>query len=1177
MREALRSLALALLLLLWAGAAQAAKPAVLIISPQGLAGGWVDLQYLNELHRAGFEVDYTNGMGDVSWQRLQQYNALVIFAVPPRAGVNAWPFSGKQPIDGPAFGDLVNRFISEGGGVLLMAVETQVGVTLARELIKPWGADLPLETIVDPGNTTYMTHMPKVPLAYTDDVAASPVSAGVRGIWYPIQPHYNGGDSIPLAVDSRWQVVVRGAASARTVPVDLKQSSRPGPPDPLVRPGGVAAPPLFAIRELGEGRVALTSQWPVYSFGAGTKWLYNREVLSKGVQGKRSDFGKLLDNTLRWLAEPSLRGGTIGGYRTPAERLQAPNHSPQPQFAEPVWRGADPALLRPPTDRSLYTGLIGAQTGLSGGQGSVAEYAAAARQAGLDFVVFLEDFANLDGAKLSQLKHDCQQNSDAVLQLFPGYRIDTNIGNRLFMFGAGTTIPPARLLTGAGKKTFMLQGETAPGVFGTTPPAAMEFLFALTRNTQIGYFDFAGSGKGMRLPDARLYAMVGLRSYRNGALIEDLTDAYLTTAQSTIVPAPAAVHLVASPAALRSAADKQRGLTYAMARSPATLWADALLYTTQYDCPNVFTSTGPMIVRWPGCARASTLGAEPFVTGRSVMQAPIYVTAERGLREIRIYDGENLYRRFLLQGEKTFARTLLLENTIQRNLVLVAEDRDGGQAVSFARRAWKEGSLAPVFCSDRYNDCAYMYLARGPYPPPVLRTPELPDAGFTWDGGPRGILTPIDFEGANPLLVTDQGQANGDQYNQTPLLETADEGAVAVRSLRDELIDTRVRAQNPWNTYGPRSPSRWMDFGVGYVQFDRPSVGVPPVGWAAPPSQSGCNAALFRGAIRFTSAVDVRSLRLLRNWNWIADLDLHLVVGRRDRIIEDRRLPDMRTRRGAASGGAPGARYRLGRGDWFAFYSPENANSQLFINRGKALELRIEEQQDGEWLSLWAPRGTRAVAGKTYEYELFAVGCPLDAAARDAGAFADAVRYLTRPDGLRIDRGFRRRRTGPIELRARDAAVRLSLPRPEQPTQLTLPVVVNDLNRRWSAGLWQLDGFVKGDYGEGSNRYRAVGIDLDGRAYVPLYPDLAEQTEVEIGHPLVADSRGKDLFIQVTALSGGTTANPEYRWYADVNNPLDEPVTTVLSRNMDLPGLDFQSRQITLQPGEHRVLLPGDR
>src|SRR5262245_62901834 len=109
--------------------------------------------------------------------------------------------------------------------------------------------------------------------------------------------------------------------TARTVPVDANQANNPPPPDALVRPNGVAAPPLFAIRSIGPGRVGLVSQWPPYSLGAGTRWLYDREVLSSGLQGKKSDFARLLQNTFTWLAEPSLGSGTPGGYQTTPEPL----------------------------------------------------------------------------------------------------------------------------------------------------------------------------------------------------------------------------------------------------------------------------------------------------------------------------------------------------------------------------------------------------------------------------------------------------------------------------------------------------------------------------------------------------------------------------------------------------------------------------------------------------------------------------------------------------------------------------------------------------------------------------------------------------------------------------------------------------------------------------------------
>jgi len=167
---------------------------------------------------------------------------------------------------------------------------------------------------------------------------------------------------------------------------------------------------------------------------------------------------------------------------------------------------------------------------------------------------------------------------------------------------------------------------------------------------------------------------------------------------------------------------------------------------------------------------------------------------------------------------------------------------------------------------------------------------------------------------------------------------------------------------------------------------------------------------------------------------------------------------------------------------------------------------------------------------------------------------------------------LRRKSAGPLVVRPERNAVHLSLPRPATPTNLTVPLVVDALNRRWSVGLWQLNGFVKGDYGDGTNRYRPVGLDLAGRAYIPLYPDLADETEIEVGHPVVADSRGQDLFIQVTALSGGTEAFPDYRWHVDVNNPTDQSITTVLSQNMNLPGLRVPTGEITLPPGTHRVV-----
>jgi len=339
---------------------------------------------------------------------------------------------------------------------------------------------------------------------------------------------------------------------------------------------------------------------------------------------------------------------------------------------------------------------------------------------------------------------------------------------------------------------------------------------------------------------------------------------------------------------------------------------------------------------------------------------------------------------------------------------------------------------------------------------------------------------------------------------------------------------------------------------------------VPPTGWSGPPEQAGCNAAMFEGRVTFQRPLNVSSLRVLRNWHWIPSVPLHLVIGRGAAIQADIDIGSI---------GKGTRSFRLEHADWFGFYSPHAANSQFFVNRGGPLDLRLMQPPDSSWLTLWAVMDQPGVGpGETYDYELFGVGCPLDAAAHDAASLRDQVAYLARPERLQVTRGRRIAPSGLLEAQADRYAVHLVVPRPSAVHQLTVPVIVHGLNRRWSAGFWQQRGFVKGDYGSGENRYRSVGVDGDGHAYVPLYPDLAAWTEVEVGHPVSADAGGSNLFIQVTALSGGTDSAPVYEWAVEVNNPTDQPVTTTLRQRMALPNLDLGNRTITLAAGEHRLV-----
>jgi hypothetical protein len=126
---------------------------------------------------------------------------------------------------------------------------------------------------------------------------------------------------------------------------------------------------------------------------------------------------------------------------------------------------------------------------------------------------------------------------------------------------------------------------------------------------------------------------------------------------------------------------------------------------------------------------------------------------------------------------------------------------------------------------------------------------------------------------------------------------------------------------------------------------------------------------------------------------------------------------------------------------------------------------------------------------------------------------------------------------------------------------------VSGLKPNWSAGLFQKEGYVKGDYGSGKNRYRALGLDFHGFAYIPLYVDLAEKNHILAGHPVVTFPEWEALSIQVTKVG----INPD-RWHVSVNNPTYRTITTRLRTTMDLPGLKVPDQPLTLKPGEYRVV-----
>ncbi len=262
-------------------------------------------------------------------------------------------------------------------------------------------------------------------------------------------------------------------------------------------------------------------------------------------------------------------------------------------------------------------------------------------------------------------------------------------------------------------------------------------------------------------------------------------------------------------------------------------------------------------------------------------------------------------------------------------------------------------------------------------------------------------------------------------------------------------------------------------------------------------------------------------------------------------------------------------------GEWFAFYSSDNSNAQLFINRGSSIRLELRMRPwAGTWFYIYATKeGSTVSEGDVYNYEWLSLGFPLGldnkSIIQNASDFVPYINYLNNPTGLQILRGVRTGNSNFVELQpaSGDYAVELSIPKPINKLNLPVALRVKGLNSRWSAGLLQEQGYNKGNYGSGSNRYRALGYDSKGNVYVPMYVDYAEVTKDLIGNPVVAGTEGRNLFIQVTHMN----ENPQL-WHVSVNNPTDSSITTTLRKVMNLPGLNFTQQNITIPAGGYLVL-----
>ena len=1172
---------------------QVRKPAVLIAAWD--TRRYVDLDYLKSLEKAGFRVDFLESWRDFSLERIKGYNAVMMFSFPAKGEQTNDPNGGMNPgINAEETLAALKEYLALGGGVFLnidalrpYSPEEPPGMNAMGGLqyaLGEFGAKARYETYSAPESKMGSNRrLGSRPYFYADEVLPSPVSEGVTGLWLPLIVDGHGFlYSGPLEVDKNWTPVVRAGKGTTTLPVEPKGAAQHFP-DKSKLPGLYQHevpednPVVFAIRDVGPGRLALFHLKPTFSVGQGTKWFYDSITLEKGLRGKSSDLGKLIVNTLDWLTEPSLKNGKLGGAEIAADRLvpNALSAAVKENMLRPEGK------LKTPTDPvvpagNMYRGFIGARTAASGGKGSVSDYAKAAEEAGLDFVVFLEDWQKFDAAKLKAMNEECRKLSSDKLLLIPGVTMETNVGPKLFVYGYDFELPTEKNLFSTIKPgTFALQREDGKG--GYLPePNSLGYLLRWynTGLTNAGFYDFATSEENgkFRVHQAKTFGAAGVLYYRDGKLVEDVSDEYLQTNAGTMTCLPIVVAEVDSPEAMKAHVAAGNPLTHAQAKDVPSLLKNALRWNNQFESLPVMVGNGAKIWNWPVSYRAKTYGGEDFANDRARFQPEVLIQSDAGIKEVRVYDGTRLYRRFLPGGTKEFALRLYMSAFLQQTLGIEVEDMQGKVSTIFPVRTSKDDKLYVAFCGDHVNDCGgsirVVKMARGNFWPGHYSPAYVPDPGYTWDGGPPPVNELLPFRDTKVAIRTADEQQS--QMVQYPVLDFADERVYRGGS---EATGVLLSSGNAWRGWGPIGELPLADVDVVQTLYRQAVTGVDPErDGGGQGLQKGSATSLFEETAVFKKdAVLTAYERASDRTAKVPAVRGLFVAGKGQNILGAYNLyPD------ATDGKVQ--RFVIPTGGWFAATVDDGGNCVLAFNRGAPLAFRLSGGM--VWLDVDIPEGGMPVKkGQEIKTDLLTIMWPMGETIGGTEDILRLVKYLENPTGLETLQGKRLTSVGGLQEFAADkGAVEIKSPKQTRkedgiaPTELA--VRVEGLNPNWSAGEYQLEGYVGGNYySKGRKVFRPLGVDNGGRVYAPLYVSR-DKVHTILGHPIVANDGGKDLKIQVTALESPADGK-NGSWHISLNNPTDKVIETTVTKRIDLPGLKFTTQKVTLQPGEYRILEHG--
>ncbi|MGE4653053.1 MAG: hypothetical protein AAEJ53_19385, partial [Myxococcota bacterium] len=578
---------------------------------------------------------------------------------------------------------VLERYVREGGGLLLLPQSSRYPLEesekIANALLEGFGIEILREAIYDASKL--YEHAAKAPwqderFFHTENISPHPVTRGIERL-YLLAIHRSDGiekaGSVAFRVSPDWQVVARGETSATSHPADdtnrvlLGEAGSYG-----------SAPPVAAARSYGRGRVFVLSTRESHLFLNYAKPVWPNVVEGRGEGGEDSgsDTLKLAVQAMRWLAEPALANPAYGNY-TPA---------PVTPIRFPDRIELDSWVFSKP--KRGVSGVVGAHSAYSDGSGDVAAYAAAAREAGLDFIVFTDPLNELSAAELDSLEKDAAEASSEDFLVCPGVEFRDSLGVGWASFGSHTDYPPEELV---------MHGRHYPYWDGERMSATGAYSFdnSFAANGLLGTkaLGAAGGHPANLWWFYRFFPWI----YEGDRLVEEDIDGWKFALRDLRWVSPVSFTRIRSPEEVASAARALR--TVLPDLESARAWCESRASRVRLG----YVTQGPEILQWELHSGSGRPVPQHETSGQQRSVASFVVESAAGIDEVIVHHADfGAVRRFLGNGETRLERKFELAFDRQRYLFLEVVDTLGRRALSNVRYHYAYPS-GVYRCTDNLN------------------------------------------------------------------------------------------------------------------------------------------------------------------------------------------------------------------------------------------------------------------------------------------------------------------------------------------------------------------------------------------------------------------------------------------------------------------------------------------